>query len=133
MAIFDLLESNRFCPLPRSGRERPTGPFNLTISMRTGQLVVATTKSDGASTGAFHLSMTPFRQAIKDYVQICDSYVQAVKTLPLNRIEAIDMGRRAIHDEGAKLLMERLADKVETDFPTARRLFTLLCALEPRH
>jgi len=79
---------------------------------------------------SFGLSMTPFRQIIKDYFQICESYYNAVKNLPAAQIEAIDMGRRGIHDEGARLLLERLEGKIETDNATARRLFTLICVLQ---
>jgi uncharacterized protein (UPF0262 family) len=83
----------------------------------------------GAPVASFHLSLSPFRQVIKDYFGICASYFDAVKRLPAAQIEAIDMGRRGIHNEGSTLLLERLKGKVETDFDTARRLFTLICVL----
>jgi uncharacterized protein (UPF0262 family) len=78
------------------------------------------------------LSMTPFRRIVKDYFMICDSYYQAIRTATPDRIEALDMSRRAIHDEGSRLLMERLKRKVKVDFDTARRLFTLICVLHWR-
>ena len=77
----------------------------------------------------FHLSLTPFNQVVKDYFQICESYFDAVKRLPPSQIEAIDMGRRGIHNEGSRILLDRLKGKVETDMATARRLFTLICVL----
>ena len=95
-------------------------------------MVFSTFAADGSNAGEFHLSMSPFRQIFKDYFEICNIYFQAVKRLPPSRIEAIDMGRRGIHDEGARLLRDRLDGKIETDFDTARRLFTLLCALQER-
>ena len=79
--------------------------------------------------GEFHLSLGPFRQVVKDYFQICESYFDAVKTLPPSQIETIDMARRGIHNEGARVLQERLEGKVDVDYDTARRLFTLICVL----
>ena len=83
----------------------------------------------GEKVGEFHLSLTPFNQVVKDYFQICESYFDAVKRLPASQIEAIDMGRRGIHNEGSRILLDRLAGKAETDMGTARRLFTLICVL----
>ena len=129
VAIFDLLEENRFALPPREGREVPPGPYRLTLAIRERRLVFELATEAGAPAGAFHLSLTPFNQVVKDYFQICESYFDAVKRLPPAQIEAIDMGRRGIHDEGSRILLERLEGKVETDIATARRLFTLICVL----
>ncbi|TPE50695.1 UPF0262 family protein [Amaricoccus solimangrovi] len=129
VAIYDLLEENRFGLLPREGRPAPDGPYRLTLSIRDRRLVFALATEDGTPAGEFHLSLTPFNQVVKDYFQICESYFDAVKHLPPAQIEAIDMGRRGIHNEGSRVLLERLEGKVETDMATARRLFTLICVL----
>lgn len=126
VAIYDLLEANRFA-LPHP--ESPDGPYSLTLAIKDRRLVFSSETMDGKPAGEFHLSLGPFRQTIKDYFSICESYYDAVKKLPPSQIEAIDMGRRGIHDEGSRLLMERLEGKVETDLATARRLFTLICVL----
>jgi uncharacterized protein (UPF0262 family) len=129
VAIFDLLEENRFGLPPRGDQPAPPGPYRLDLSVRDRRLVFEVATEEGAPAGAFHLSLSPFRDVIKDYFAICASYFDAVKRLPAAQIEAIDMGRRGIHDEGSRLLMDRLAGKVETDHATARRLFTLVCVL----
>ena len=124
VAIFDLLEKNRF------GLENhDSGPYALKLSLAENRLVF--TVSDEARTPLQHvmLSLSPFRRIVKDYFLICDSYHQAIKTQPASRIEAIDMGRRGLHDEGSRVLQERLKGKINVDIATARRLFTLLCAL----
>ena len=100
-----------------------------TLAIRERRLVFDLRGAGGAPAAEFHLALGPFRQVVKDYFQICESYFDAVKHMPPSRIEAIDMARRGIHDEGARLLQERLEGKVETDKPTARRLFTLICVL----
>ena len=92
-------------------------------------VTLATATEIPAPAAEFHLSLSPFRQIIKDYFAICESYYGAVKKLPPSQIEAIDVGRRGIHDEGSRILMERLEGKVDTDLATARRLFTLICVL----
>jgi uncharacterized protein (UPF0262 family) len=128
VAIFDLLEDNRF-GLPRRGdRPVPPGPYRLELAVRDRRLVFDIHAESGRA-GEFHLSLTPFNQVVKDYFQICESYFDAVKHLPPAQIEAIDMGRRGIHNEGSRILLERLEGKVDTDMATARRLFTLICAL----
>jgi len=129
VAIFDLLEDNSFGLPPREGREVLPGPYRLGLASREGRLVfdVATEESD--KVGEFHLSLGPFRQVVKDYFQICESYFEAVKRLPPSQIEAIDMARRGIHNEGARVLQERLEGKANVDIDTARRLFTLICVL----
>ncbi|MGC8203215.1 UPF0262 family protein [Aliiroseovarius sp. PTFE2010] len=129
VAIFDLLEANNFDLPARDGRAAPGGPYKLNLSIRERRLVfvLMTQKDDHAA--EFHLSLGPFRQVVKDYFQICESYFDAVKKLPPSQIEAIDMARRGIHDEGGRVLMERLEGKAEIDMDTARRLFTLICVL----
>lgn len=126
VAIYDLLEENAFA-LPRA--EAIPGPYHLGLSVRDGRLVFDVTTEAGAKVVEFHLSMGPFRQVVKDYFQICESYFEAVKRLPPSQIEAIDMARRGIHNEGARVLQERLQGKAVVDIDTARRLFTLICVL----
>ncbi len=129
VAIFDLLEDNSFVLPARDGREAPDGPYRLGLSIRDRRLVfdIRTETDDPAA--EFHLSLGPFRQVVKDYFQICESYFDAVKKLPPSQIEAIDMARRGIHNEGARVVQERLEGKAEIDIDTARRLFTLICVL----
>lgn len=129
VAIFDILEENQFGLVERSGRIPSPGPYRLQLSVVEGRLVFDVRTEDDRPAAAFHLALSPFRQVIKDYADICTAYFDAVKRLPPARIEVIDMGRRGIHDEGARLLLERLDGKVETDMATARRLFTLVCVL----
>ncbi|KFI27466.1 UPF0262 family protein [Paenirhodobacter enshiensis] len=129
VAIHDLMEDNSFALPGRDGETPPEGPFALRLAVRDGRLVFDTTTEAGDKLAEFHLSFGPFRQAIKDYFQICASYFEAVKTLPPGQIEAIDMARRGIHNEGARLLQERLEGKAVLDIDTARRLFTLVCVL----
>ena len=126
VAIFDLLEENTFS-IPRD--DAPEGPYRVTLAIREKRLVFDIDTEAGADATEFHLSLSPFRQTVKDYWQICESYFNAVKTLPPNQIETIDMARRGIHNEGARLLQERLDGKAEVDTDTARRLFTLICVL----
>ena len=125
VAVFDLLEDNEFS-VPGKDTE---GPFNLALAIRDKRLVFEIGTESGESVAEFHLSLGPFRQVVKDYFQICESYFEAVKRLPPSQIEAIDMARRGIHNEGARVLQERLEDKVAMDYDTARRLFTLICVL----
>ncbi len=129
VAIFDLLEENSFSIPERNGRTVPDGPYDLNLSIRDRRLVFSIRTVDGSDVAEFHLSLGPFRQTVKDYFQICESYFDAVKRLPRSRIEAIDMARRGIHNEGARLLQERLDGKAVVDVDTARRLFTLICVL----
>lgn len=126
VAIFDLLEDNSFV---MAHPEAPVGPYRLNLAIRERRLVFDVVTENGDPAGAFHLSLSPFRQVVKDYFQICESYFDAVKKLPPSQIEAIDMGRRGIHNEGARILQERLDGKVSVDLDTARRLFTLICVL----
>lgn len=123
VAIFDLLEDNDF------GLDDHDGPVHLLLAIRDRRLMFGLTTPEAAPVAEFHLSLGPFRQVVKDYFQICESYFDAVKKLPPSQIETIDMARRGIHMEGARLLRARLEGKVATDIDTARRLFTLICVL----
>jgi uncharacterized protein (UPF0262 family) len=127
VAIYDLLEDNMFAP---DGHD--SGPYALNLSLADNRLVFDIRDAAGAPVIAHALSLTPFRRIVKDYFLICESYYQAIRNAMPSRIEAIDMGRRGLHDEGSKLLMERLEQKVAVDFGTARRLFTLICVLHWR-
>jgi len=129
VAIFDLLEENNFSLPERGSRRIPPGPYRLRLAIRDRRLVFDIATEDGTRAAEFHLSLGPFRQVVKDYFQIRDSYFDAVRKLPPSRIETIDMARRGIHDEGARVLRERLEGKAEVDLDTARRLFTLICVL----
>jgi uncharacterized protein (UPF0262 family) len=124
VAIYDLIEDNSFAPL---GVE--PGPFALHLGIDGSRLIFDIRHADGRP-GMVHLmSLSPLRRIVKDYFMVCDSYYQAIRGAAPERIEALDMGRRALHDEGSELLMERLKRKVRVDFDTARRLFTLICVL----
>ncbi|MDE0588829.1 UPF0262 family protein [Halocynthiibacter sp. C4] len=129
VAIFDLLEDNSFALPIKEGHDPEEGPFNVTLAIRERRLVFDIRSEDEAPLAEFHLALGPFRQVVRDYFQICESYFDAVKKLPPSQIEAIDMARRGIHDEGARVLQERLEGKAKVDHPTARRLFTLICVL----
>lgn len=129
VAVFDLLEDNSFALPARGDGPAPDGPFRLGLAIREKRLVFDIQSDAGERVGEIHLSLGPFRQVVKDYFQICESYFEAVKRLPPSQIEAIDMARRGIHNEGARILMERLEGKAELDVDTARRLFTLICVL----
>jgi uncharacterized protein (UPF0262 family) len=124
VAIYDLLERNHFQP-----NGSPGGPYRLVLSIAENRLVFDVRLTDGTEHGRLALSLTPFRRVLKDYLEICASYYAAIRQAHPVHIEAIDMGRRGLHDEGSNLLMERLAGKIDIDFETARRLFTLICAL----
>ena len=105
------------------------GPYVLSLSQAERRLILAVRDEAGEDVHTFILSLGPFRGVIRDYFMICDSYYEAIRTQTPHQIEAIDMARRGIHNEGSELLKERLAGKIEIDHPTARRLFTLICAL----
>ena len=124
VAIFDILESNRF---ELEGRD--DGPYALNLSIVEDRLVFAVAQEDGGESFAVVLSLTPLRRVMKDYFIVCESYYQAIRTAPPSRIQSIDMGRRALHNEGSRVLLERLKGKITVDGDTARRLFTLICAL----
>ena len=129
VAIYDLLEENSFALPARDDRAVPDGPYRVNLSIRDKRLVFDIQTEDEEKAAEFHLSLGPFRQVVKDYFQICESYFNAVKTLPPSQIETIDMARRGIHNEGSRVLQERLEGKAEIDTDTARRLFTLICVL----
>ena len=124
VAIYDLLEQNTFAPVDHDG-----GPYALHLSINSNRLVFDIRLEDGTPVMAHLFSLTPLRRIVKDYYLICDSYYQAIRTATPDKIEAIDMGRRAIHNDGSHILMERLKEKVTVDLDTARRLFTLICVL----
>lgn len=125
VAIYDLLEKNRFVLSDHA----EDGPYLLRLLLVERRLVFAVDRQDGAPLVAHILSLTPLRRIVKDYFMICESYYAAIRTATPSHIEAIDMGRRGLHDEGAHLLVERLNGKIEVDFETARRLFTLISVL----
>lgn len=127
VAIYDLLEDNVFEVVGHEG-----GPFQLTLSVVENRLVLDIRSEEDRPVATHVLSLTPFRKVVKDYFLICDSYHEAIRTGSPARIEAIDMGRRGVHDEGSRLLTERLNGKVVLSFDTARRLFTLVAALHWR-
>jgi uncharacterized protein (UPF0262 family) len=124
VAIYDLLEENSFSPRGHEG-----GPYALYLAITGNRLVFDIQLADGSPVVAHHLSLSPLRRIVKDYFLICDSYYAAIRSASPDQIESIDMGRRAMHNEGSELLMERLRHKVEMDMDTARRLFTLICVL----
>jgi len=128
IAIFDLIEDNVFRPL-RSAAAGHEGPYRLRLSVEDGRLALAIADEDGAELETIVLGLGRFRRPIRDYFAICDSYYQAIRRATAAEIETIDMARRGIHNQAAELLLERLEGKVETDFATARRLFTLICVL----
>ena len=132
VAIFDLLEENSFALPKRDGKAVPDGPYRLALAIREGRLVFDISTEGTEKVGEFHLSMGPFRQVVKDYFQICESYFEAIRSASPEQIETIDMARRAIHNEGSEILLERLKGKINVDFDTARRIFTLLCSFHLR-
>jgi uncharacterized protein (UPF0262 family) len=126
VAIADLLQGNSFAPV--SGQ---AGPFNLHLAVEENRLAIDISGADGASE-TIQLPLGPFRRIVKDYFVVCESYYDAVRRQNLSQVEAIDAGRRALHNEGSALLIERLAGKVALDHNTGRRLFTLICVLHLR-
>jgi uncharacterized protein (UPF0262 family) len=127
VAIYDLIEENSFCLV-----EGPAGPYNLSLGIEDNRLVLDIAAESAEPLAKHILSLTPFRRIVKDYFTVCESYYEAIKRSSPSQIEAIDMGRRGLHNEGAELLRERLAGKIELDGNTARRLFTLICVLHIR-
>jgi uncharacterized protein (UPF0262 family) len=124
VAIYDLVEQNSFAPVGHEG-----GPYCLKVQLAGNRLILDIRTEDDRPVVAHHLSLTPFRRLVKDYFLVCESYYQAIRTATPAQIEAIDMGRRGLHDEGSEILIERLKHKVALDFDTARRLFTLITVL----
>lgn len=128
IAIFDLLEDNYFAPA-REHDDGYAGPYKVNLSVEEGRLVIAIAREDGTPLEHLILGLGRFRRPIRDYFAICDSYFQAIRQATTQQIETVDMARRAIHNEAAELLIERLDGKIKVDFDTARRLFTLICVL----
>ena len=124
VAIYDLLDSNSF---ELEGRDE--GPYRLVLGTLNDRLVFSICTEDGEQLVDHVLSFTPLKRIVRDYFIVCDSYYEAIKSAPPSRIQAIDMGRRGLHDEGSKILIERLKGKINVDHDTARRLFTLICSL----
>ncbi len=131
IAIFDLLEENSFRPV-RDYPDDYAGPYLLDLGVEEGRLVLALAREDGTPLETLILSLGTLRRPIKDYFAICDSYYDAIRHATAAQIETVDMARRGIHNDAAELLKERLGGKIEVDFPTARRLFTLICVLHIR-
>ncbi len=124
VAVYDLLDENFFKPVGGSD-----GPFDLHLGIEENRLVFNILLENGDPIDRFTLPLNTFRRIVKDYFMICESYFEAIKTAPPSRIEALDMGRRGLHNEGSDILRDRLEGKVEVDRRTARRLFTLICIL----
>ena len=124
VAVYDLIEENSFAPVGHDD-----GPYALTLGITENRLVLDIRRENGKPVIAHLLSLSPFKRIVKDYFLICDSYYAAIRTATPDRIEAIDMGRRGLHDEGSRMLQDAIKSKVKVDFDTARRLFTLLCVL----
>jgi len=127
VAIFDLLEENSFHP-----KESKSGPYVVNLSLAEDRLVLNVLRTNGVPRGDFSFSIKPFRRIIKDYFMICEAYHDAIRTATTAQIEAIDMGRRGLHNEGSRLLEDSLRNSVDLDFNTSRRIFTLVCALHRR-
>jgi uncharacterized protein (UPF0262 family) len=127
VAIFDLLEENHFAPV---GDDR--GPYALRLAIEDSRLILDISDERDERITVFGLALSPFRRIVKDYWDICESYYEAIRSATPSRIEAIDMGRRGLHNEGSDILRERLRGKIDIDDNTARRLFTLLCVLHLR-
>jgi uncharacterized protein (UPF0262 family) len=128
VAIFDLIEDNSFAPVNDAG----AGPYRLKLSLAEQRLMFAISRADGSPVVTHILSLTPFRRIVRDYHMICESYYEAIRSSTPSQIEAIDMGRRGLHNEGSQTLLDRLSGKIDLDFDTARRVFTLICVLHWR-
>jgi len=125
VAVFDLIEENQFAPVGDF-----SGPYRVALSIQDSNRLIFDIQDEAeCSQGEIAISLGPFRRIIRDYFQICESYFDAIKRLSPSQIETIDMARRGVHNEGSQILQDRLGEKVEMDFKTARRLFTLLCVL----
>lgn len=127
VAIYDLLESNQFEVVGKQA-----GPYALNLSIDGTKLVFNVCDETGESLSVILLALSPLRRIVKDYYGICESYYQAIRTATPSQIETIDMARRGLHNEGSQALLDRLTDKINIDFDTARRLFTLVCVLHWR-
>ncbi|HEX7876043.1 MAG TPA: UPF0262 family protein [Sphingobium sp.] len=128
IAIFDLLEDNHFAP-QRDHADGYGGPYRVLLRVEDGRLAIEIKREDGEPLEAILLGLGRFRRPIREYFAICDSYYQAISNASPQQIETVDMARRAIHNDAAEMLIERLDGKIKVDFDTARRLFTLICVL----
>lgn len=128
VAIFDLIEENSFRPVG----DEIGGPYKLRLSLLEKRLIFTISRECGELVATHILSLTPLRRVVRDYFMICESYYEAIRSATPSKIEAIDMGRRGLHNEGSQTLQSRLEGKIEVDFITARRLFTLVCVLHWR-
>jgi uncharacterized protein (UPF0262 family) len=124
IAVFDLIEENFFRPI-----RSPHGPYTLFLSVADNRLLFDIRNEEKEEMGQIMLSLTPFRRIIRDYFKVCDSYYEAIRSAPPSKIEALDMGRRALHNEASELLIQRLDGKIELDVDTARRFITLISSL----
>jgi uncharacterized protein (UPF0262 family) len=127
IAMYDLMEENYFAPVGDF-----IGPYHVRLRLDDTRLVFHVCQTDDTELAEIVLPLKPFQSIVKDYFLICESYFNAIKKSNPAQIEAIDMGRRGLHNEGSELLRERLMGKVDVDFDTARRLFTLICVLHIR-
>ncbi len=132
VAIYDLVETNSFRPDPAFFGGAPHGPYVITLRVQDNRLVFDIDRDSGVKIGAVMISVQPLRRTIREYFTVCQSYYEAIRTAAPSQIETIDVGRRSLHDEGSERLRAQLAGKVDIDFDTARRLFTLICALHIR-
>ena len=126
IAIYDLIENNYF------ELKDHDGPYQLFLAKETRHLLFDVRSQENQTLNSFYLAMGPFRRLIKDYKQVCENYYEAIRTKPPSQIQAVDVGRKALHDEGATLVIERLDGKILMDNETARRIFTLICILRSR-
>ena len=126
IAIYDLIENNYF------ELKDHDGPYHLFLAKETRHLLFDVRSQENQTLNSFYLAMGPFRRLIKDYKQVCENYYEAIRTKPPSQIQAVDVGRKALHDEGATLVIERLDGKILMDNETARRIFTLICILRSR-
>lgn len=131
-AVADIAQANRFVPLALKAGQICNGPFALHLALRDGRMIIDIRCDDDSPVVAIGLALGPFRSVIKDYHLLVDSHIKAVEEGRMEHIQAVDMGRRGLHNEGAELLRRRLRGKIDIDFDTARRLFTLLCVLHQK-
>jgi uncharacterized protein (UPF0262 family) len=131
VAIFDLLEGNSFRLVTPRGAPHE-GPYRIRLRVEDGRLAIDVSNNDSAHIETIVLALSPFRRVIREYFAVCESYYQAIRQATASQIETVDMARRGIHNDAAETLIERLAGKIEVDFDTARRLFTLICVLHIR-
>ena len=128
IAIYDLLEGNHFAP-HRQHPDEYAGPYRINMRVEEGRLALEIKRENGEALETLVLGLAKFRRLVRDYFAVCDSYYKAIRNATPQQIETVDMARRGIHNEAAELLRERLEGKIDIDFDTARRLFTLICVL----